>query len=105
VLALRNATVSHLRQARDTFGNTQITSLLSPLMEALVDIDLVLHLSVINAASLAYAPFVLGTLGMLLKVYLTESHDREGGSSPNSNTSGESLASTSRRDKDICYIS
>ncbi|PPQ86737.1 hypothetical protein CVT24_004708 [Panaeolus cyanescens] len=31
---------------------------------------------VINAASLAYAP---GTLGMLLKIYLMESHEREGG--------------------------
>ena len=32
VLALRNATVSHFRQARDTFGSTQITSLLSPFL-------------------------------------------------------------------------
>ena len=32
VLALRNATVSHFRQARDTFGSTQVTSLLSPFL-------------------------------------------------------------------------
>ena len=44
---------------------------------------------VINAASLAYAPFVSSTLGMLLKVYLTESHEREGGSLSNSNVSGD----------------
>jgi hypothetical protein len=44
---------------------------------------------VINAASLVYAPFVSGTLGMLLKVYLTESHEREGGSLSNANTSGD----------------
>ena len=44
---------------------------------------------VINAASLAYAPFVSGTLGMLLKVYLTESHEREGGTLSNSNVSGD----------------
>jgi hypothetical protein len=31
-LALRNATVSHFRQARDTFGNAQVTSLLSPFL-------------------------------------------------------------------------
>lgn len=44
---------------------------------------------VINAASLAYAPFVPGTLGMLLKVYLTEAHEREGGTLANANTSGD----------------
>ena len=32
VLALRNATFSQFRQARDTFGSTQITSLLSPFL-------------------------------------------------------------------------
>jgi HEAT repeat-containing protein 5 len=32
VLALRNATVSRFRQARDTFGNAQVTSLLSPFL-------------------------------------------------------------------------
>jgi len=40
---------------------------------------------VINAASLAYAPFVSGYLGMLLKIYLAESHEREGGTLANSN--------------------
>ncbi|KDR82328.1 hypothetical protein GALMADRAFT_237575 [Galerina marginata CBS 339.88] len=178
VLALRIASTSYFRQSKDTFGNTQITSLLSPfLMDALVDGDLVLRSAgsesigrlaslsgtnyltsqikdlvdqvvnnrnpygragcalafgaiyshvgglaagpllkttvnvlmslindphpvvhfwalnalarVINAASLAYAPFVSGTLGMLLKVYLTESHEREGGSLSNSNISGD----------------
>jgi hypothetical protein len=44
---------------------------------------------VINAASLAYAPFVSGTLGMLLKIYLTESHEREGGTLANANISGD----------------
>lgn len=32
VLALRNATASHFRQAREIFGNTQVTSLLSPFL-------------------------------------------------------------------------
>ena len=32
VLALRNATLSNFRQARDTFGNAQVTSLLSPFL-------------------------------------------------------------------------
>ncbi|TFK38873.1 clathrin-coated vesicle protein [Crucibulum laeve] len=178
VLSLRNATTSHFRQARDTFGNTQVTSLLSPfLKDALVDGDLVLRSAgsesigrlaslsgtnyltsqikdlvdqvvnnrnpygragcalafgaiynhvgglaagallkttanvlmslsndphpvvhfwalnalarVINAASLAYAPFVPSTLGMLLKIYLMESHEREGGTLSNANVSGE----------------
>lgn len=44
--------------------------------------------SVINAASLAYAPFVSSTLGMLLKVYSMESHEREGGTLLNANMSG-----------------
>jgi hypothetical protein len=44
---------------------------------------------VINAASLAYAPFVSGTLGMILKIYLTESHEREGGTLANANISGD----------------
>lgn len=44
---------------------------------------------VINAASLAYAPFVSSTLGMLLKAYLLESHEREGGSLTNANLSGD----------------
>ncbi|PPQ99633.1 hypothetical protein CVT24_005211, partial [Panaeolus cyanescens] len=44
---------------------------------------------VINAASLAYAPYVPSTLGMLLKIYLMESHEREGGALGNSNVSGD----------------
>ncbi|KAK7064864.1 clathrin-coated vesicle protein [Favolaschia claudopus] len=44
---------------------------------------------VMNAASLAYAPFVSSTLGMLLKVYLMESHEREGGTLLNANLSGD----------------
>lgn len=44
---------------------------------------------VIDAASLAYAPFVSSTLGILLKVYLTESHEREGGTQGNANISGD----------------
>jgi hypothetical protein len=44
---------------------------------------------VVNAASLAYAPFVSSTLGMLLKVYLVESHEREGGTFINANMSGD----------------
>ncbi|TFK25105.1 clathrin-coated vesicle protein [Coprinopsis marcescibilis] len=181
VLALRVATASHSRQCRDTFGSSQITSLLSPfLMEAIIDGDLILRSAgseamgrlaslsgtsfltsqikdlvdkvvsnrnpygragcalafgsiythvgglaagallkttndvlkslikdahpvvhfwalnaltrVINAASLAYAPYVTGTLGLLLKLYLKESHEREGGTLGNSNISGDSPA-------------
>lgn len=181
LLALRHATTSHFRQARETFGNPQVTSLLSPfLQEALVDGDVVLRSAssesigrlaslsgtnfltgqikdlvdkvvsnrdphgragcalafgaiyshvgglaagpllkttvnvlmslsndphpvvhfwalnalarVINAASLAYAPFVSSTLGMLLKVYLLESHEREGGTLLNANLSGDNPA-------------
>lgn len=45
---------------------------------------------VINAASLAYAPFVSSTLGMLVKIYVMESHEREGGvGTHNVNLSGE----------------
>ncbi|KAF9444651.1 clathrin-coated vesicle protein [Macrolepiota fuliginosa MF-IS2] len=45
---------------------------------------------VINAASLSYAPFVSGTLGMLLKIYLMDSHEREGGNTiNNANLGGE----------------
>lgn len=178
VLALRNATTSHFRHARETFGNPQLSSLLSPfLKDALVDGDIVLRSTgsecigrlaslsgtnfltsqikdlvdqvvsnrdpharagcalafgaiyshvgglaagpllkttvnvlmslsndphpvvhfwalnalarVINAASLSYAPFVSSTLGMLLKVYLLESHEREGGTLMNANLSGD----------------
>ncbi|KAG6888099.1 hypothetical protein C0995_010705, partial [Termitomyces sp. Mi166 len=178
LFALRHATTSHFRQARETFGSTQITSLLSPFLhEALIDGDIALRTAssesigrlaslsgtnfltgqikdlvdrvvsnrdpygrvgcalafgaiyshvgglaagpllkttvnvlmslsndphpvvhfwalsalaqVINAASLAYAPFVSSTLGMLLKIYLMESHEREGGTLPNANLSGD----------------
>jgi HEAT repeat-containing protein 5 len=44
---------------------------------------------VVNAASLAYAPFVSSTLGMLLKIYTMESHEPEGGTLNNSNLSGD----------------
>jgi hypothetical protein len=47
---------------------------------------------VINAASLAYGPHVSGTLGLLLKLYLMESHEREGGTLGNSNISGDNPA-------------
>ncbi|KAJ2921172.1 hypothetical protein H1R20_g15918, partial [Candolleomyces eurysporus] len=47
---------------------------------------------VINAASLAYGPHVSGTLGLLLKLYLVESHEREGGTLGNSNISGDNPA-------------
>ncbi|KAF4622079.1 hypothetical protein D9613_008980 [Agrocybe pediades] len=51
--------------------------------------SLVALVRVIDAASLAYAPFVSSTLGMLMKVYLMESHEREGGASVgNANVSG-----------------
>ncbi|PFH53326.1 hypothetical protein AMATHDRAFT_55203 [Amanita thiersii Skay4041] len=45
--------------------------------------------TVINAASLAYAPFVSSTLGMLLKIYMLDSHEREGGTVSNANLSGD----------------
>ncbi|KAF8074912.1 clathrin-coated vesicle protein, partial [Lyophyllum atratum] len=181
MLALRHATTSHFRQARETFGNPQVSSLLSPFLQAaLADGDVVLRSAssesigrlaslsstnfltsqikdlvdqvvsnrdphgragcalafgaiyshvgglaagpllkttvnvlmslsndphpvvhfwalnalarVINAASLAYAPFVSSTLGMLLKVYLLESHEREGGTLPNANLGGDNPA-------------
>ncbi|CAK5273821.1 unnamed protein product [Mycena citricolor] len=44
---------------------------------------------VMRAASLAYAPFVSSTLGMLLKVMTMESHEREGGTQHNANLSGD----------------
>ncbi|KAJ6450153.1 clathrin-coated vesicle protein [Mycena sanguinolenta] len=179
VLALRHAMASaQFRRAKDVFGSTQVTTLLSPfLKDALVDGDLVLRVAssesigrlanlagttfltgqikllvdqvvnnrdphgragcalafgaiyshvgglaagpllkttvnvlmslsndphpvvhfwalnalgrVMHAASLAYAPFVSSTLGMLLKVYLMESHEREGGTLLNANLSGD----------------
>ena len=44
---------------------------------------------VINAASLAYGPHVSATLGLMLKLYLLESHEREGGIVASSNISGD----------------
>ncbi|KDQ54486.1 hypothetical protein JAAARDRAFT_80176 [Jaapia argillacea MUCL 33604] len=44
---------------------------------------------VVNSASLAYAPFVSSTLGMLFKVYMRESHEAEGGTWTNANLSGD----------------
>src|ERR1700722_12829594 len=44
---------------------------------------------VINAANLTYAPYVSSTLGLLLKVYLLESHEMEGGTLSNANASGD----------------
>ena len=43
---------------------------------------------VVNATSLAYASFVSSTLDMLLKVYLMESHEPEGGTLINANMKG-----------------
>ncbi|KAI0054064.1 clathrin-coated vesicle protein [Auriscalpium vulgare] len=44
---------------------------------------------VVNAASLAYAPYVPSTLGMLFKVYVSPAHEPEGGTLANSNMSGD----------------
>ncbi|KAH9948465.1 ARM repeat-containing protein [Amylocystis lapponica] len=44
---------------------------------------------VIDAASLAYAPFVPSTLGLLFKVYMLESHEPEGGALNHANMSGD----------------
>ncbi|KAI0946131.1 hypothetical protein AcV7_010182 [Taiwanofungus camphoratus] len=44
---------------------------------------------VIDAASLAYAPFVPSTLGLLFKVYMLESHEPEGGALNHVNLSGD----------------
>ncbi|KAJ3781084.1 clathrin-coated vesicle protein [Lentinula aff. detonsa] len=178
VLTLRSATTSHYRESRDTFGSSQVTSLLSSfLKETLVDGDPVLRSAssesigrlaslagtnfltsqmktlyeevvnnrdpyarsgcalafgamydhvgglaagavlkttvgvlmslsndphpvvhffalnalarVINAASLAYSPYVSKTLGMLLQVYSSDSHEPEGGTLSNANLSGD----------------
>ncbi|KAH8115151.1 clathrin-coated vesicle protein [Phellopilus nigrolimitatus] len=43
---------------------------------------------VVNAASLAYAPFVSSTLGMLFKIYLLETHEPDGGTVTNTNIKG-----------------
>ncbi|KAL4065423.1 armadillo-type protein [Scleroderma yunnanense] len=44
---------------------------------------------VINAASLAFTPFVPSTLGMLVKIYMSEPHEVEGGTLNNANISGD----------------
>lgn len=44
---------------------------------------------VITAASLSYAPYISSTLGMLFKLYMTSTHEPEGGSLANSNISGD----------------
>ncbi|KAF9239616.1 armadillo-type protein [Melanogaster broomeanus] len=44
---------------------------------------------VINAASLAFAPFVPSTLGMLLKIYMSDGHETEGGTLNNANIGGD----------------
>ncbi|KAI0717727.1 ARM repeat-containing protein [Cerioporus squamosus] len=44
---------------------------------------------VIDAASLAYAPFVSSTLGLLFKLYMMESHEPDGGSLNHVNISGD----------------
>lgn len=44
---------------------------------------------VINAASLAYSPYVSGTLGMIFKLYTLDTHEPEGGTSFNTNQSGD----------------
>ncbi|TFY58733.1 hypothetical protein EVJ58_g6238 [Rhodofomes roseus] len=44
---------------------------------------------VIDAASLAYAPFVPSTLGLLFKVYMMETHEPEGGALNQANLSGD----------------
>ncbi|KAG1904032.1 armadillo-type protein [Suillus fuscotomentosus] len=54
---------------------------------------------VINAASLAFAPFVSSTLGMLLKIYLSDTHEAEGGTLNNANIGGDLQAYPL-----VCYI-
>ncbi|KAG9318303.1 armadillo-type protein [Chiua virens] len=44
---------------------------------------------VIDAASLTFAPFVQSTLGMLLKIYMSDTHETEGGTLNNANISGD----------------
>ncbi|KAH8110303.1 armadillo-type protein, partial [Phellopilus nigrolimitatus] len=43
---------------------------------------------VVNAASLAYAPFVSSTLGMLFNIYLLKTHEPDGGTVTNTNIKG-----------------
>ena len=44
---------------------------------------------IVNAANLSYSPYVPSTLGMLCKLYGTESHEPEGGSSISTNLRGD----------------
>ncbi|KAF8558426.1 clathrin-coated vesicle protein [Imleria badia] len=44
---------------------------------------------VINAASLTFAPYVPSTLGMLLKIYMSDAHEIDGGTLSNANISGD----------------
>ncbi|KAI6043108.1 armadillo-type protein [Pisolithus marmoratus] len=44
---------------------------------------------VVNAASLAFTPFVPSTLGMLVKIYMSDAHETEGGTLNNANLSGD----------------
>jgi len=44
--------------------------------------------NVTTAASLAFSPFVSGILGMLIKLYLLDSHEPEGGTLPTANIRG-----------------
>jgi hypothetical protein len=44
--------------------------------------------NVVTAASLAFSPFVSGTLGMLVRLYLLDSHEPEGGTLANANSRG-----------------
>jgi hypothetical protein len=45
--------------------------------------------SVIDASSLSYSPFIQSTLGMLLKLYLTDAHEPEGGNLSGMNARGD----------------
>ncbi|KAF8841000.1 clathrin-coated vesicle protein [Paxillus ammoniavirescens] len=44
---------------------------------------------VINAANLAFSPFIPSTLGMLVKLYMSDAHETEGGTLNNANISGD----------------
>ncbi|KAH8921192.1 ARM repeat-containing protein [Atractiella rhizophila] len=44
---------------------------------------------VINGAGLSYSPFVNGTLGMVVKLYMSETHEPEGGSVSSVNMRGD----------------
>ncbi|EIW85333.1 clathrin-coated vesicle protein [Coniophora puteana RWD-64-598 SS2] len=48
---------------------------------------------VVHAANLAFSPFISATLTLMLKIYLSEHHETEGGTLNNANMSGELQAS------------